>query len=173
MDASKPTSSQPQESIQMNASAAAPVNSKQHAHRLRGGGAGRDCFLGLVEIFICFECCKVRLTFFTLRAGYLIIDGNAHFSYRLAASVPRISSAAPVRCVAKRAARDIDSGTIVDYLKLFYVRTCMRVEGQICRLYNVALVIRNTCPNAKRNELSLIYLHTEPSSNAVLVHPSD
>ncbi|EJD45655.1 hypothetical protein AURDEDRAFT_165107 [Auricularia subglabra TFB-10046 SS5] len=28
------------------------------AQRLRGGGAGRDCFLGIIECFLCFECCK-------------------------------------------------------------------------------------------------------------------
>ncbi|KAH8928700.1 hypothetical protein BT69DRAFT_1346379 [Atractiella rhizophila] len=26
--------------------------------RIRGGGAGKDCFMGLVECFICFECCR-------------------------------------------------------------------------------------------------------------------
>ncbi|KAI0249031.1 hypothetical protein BJV78DRAFT_727405 [Lactifluus subvellereus] len=68
MDAPKPTpltSSQPQQSIQMDAvNPAAPVNSQQQqhkTHRLRGGGAARDCFLGMVECFLCFECCKVRL----------------------------------------------------------------------------------------------------------------
>ncbi|KAI0249035.1 hypothetical protein BJV78DRAFT_1378358 [Lactifluus subvellereus] len=42
----------------------APVNSQQQqhkTHRLRGGGAARNCFLGMVECFICYECCKVRL----------------------------------------------------------------------------------------------------------------
>ncbi|KAL7279859.1 hypothetical protein ACG7TL_006266 [Trametes sanguinea] len=28
------------------------------AARLRGGGAARDCFLGAIECFLCFECCK-------------------------------------------------------------------------------------------------------------------
>ena len=28
------------------------------ANRLRGGGAGKDCFLGALECFICFEGCK-------------------------------------------------------------------------------------------------------------------
>ncbi|KAI0295674.1 hypothetical protein B0F90DRAFT_1670027 [Multifurca ochricompacta] len=70
MEAHKPaqlTASQPQQSIQMNAmNPAAPVNSQQQQHvehqhkarRLRGGGAARDCFIGLIECFICFECCK-------------------------------------------------------------------------------------------------------------------
>ncbi|KAI0269990.1 hypothetical protein BC834DRAFT_581893 [Gloeopeniophorella convolvens] len=70
MEAPKPaqlTAAQPQQSIQMNAmNPTAPVNTQQQhvehqhkAHRVRGGGAGRDCFLGLIECFICFECCKV------------------------------------------------------------------------------------------------------------------
>ncbi|KAI0040050.1 hypothetical protein FA95DRAFT_1612108 [Auriscalpium vulgare] len=68
MDAPKPallTAAQPQAAMQMNPITPAPVNSQQQAHghehkasRLRGGGAGRDCFLGLVECFLCFECCK-------------------------------------------------------------------------------------------------------------------
>ncbi|KAI0667625.1 hypothetical protein C8Q78DRAFT_314477 [Trametes maxima] len=71
MDASKPamtTSAQPQ-AVQMNAmnpperqSAQAGDPECQHkrglAARLRGGGAGRDCFIGLIECFLCFECCK-------------------------------------------------------------------------------------------------------------------
>ncbi|KAH9841484.1 uncharacterized protein C8Q71DRAFT_737197, partial [Rhodofomes roseus] len=28
------------------------------ASRLRGGGAGKDCFIGAFECFICFEGCK-------------------------------------------------------------------------------------------------------------------
>ncbi|KZT53946.1 hypothetical protein CALCODRAFT_485954 [Calocera cornea HHB12733] len=41
----------------------APVEQKQEQKqswvmRLRGGGAGRDCCMGLVECFLCFECCK-------------------------------------------------------------------------------------------------------------------
>ncbi|RDB14749.1 hypothetical protein Hypma_016388 [Hypsizygus marmoreus] len=30
----------------------------EHAQRLRGGGAAKDCFLGLCACFICFECCE-------------------------------------------------------------------------------------------------------------------
>ncbi|KAH9054079.1 hypothetical protein EDB83DRAFT_1162798 [Lactarius deliciosus] len=56
----QPVASQPQQAVQMNVlHPAAPVNShQQHEHnkarRLRGGGAGRECFIGLVECFICF-----------------------------------------------------------------------------------------------------------------------
>lgn len=31
---------------------------RNKANRLRGGGAGKDCFLGLFGCFICFEGCK-------------------------------------------------------------------------------------------------------------------
>ncbi|KAI0064114.1 hypothetical protein BV25DRAFT_1823656 [Artomyces pyxidatus] len=67
MDAAKPAqvhAAQPQGAVQMDVmNPAAPVNSQQqiheqHAHRMRGGGAARDCFLGIVECFMCFECCK-------------------------------------------------------------------------------------------------------------------
>ncbi|KAF8177004.1 hypothetical protein BJ912DRAFT_986180 [Pholiota molesta] len=33
----------------------------QHQHkasRIRGGGAGKDCFLGMLGCFLCFECCE-------------------------------------------------------------------------------------------------------------------
>ncbi|KIY51563.1 hypothetical protein FISHEDRAFT_11153, partial [Fistulina hepatica ATCC 64428] len=26
--------------------------------RLRGGGAAKDCFIGAVSCFLCFECCE-------------------------------------------------------------------------------------------------------------------
>ncbi|KAI0000278.1 hypothetical protein BJV77DRAFT_973092 [Russula vinacea] len=63
----QPTASQPSKSIQMDAMNPATAVSKQHEHqhkarRLRGGGAARDCFIGMIECFICFECCKVRLS---------------------------------------------------------------------------------------------------------------
>ncbi|KAJ7133603.1 hypothetical protein C8R44DRAFT_25488 [Mycena epipterygia] len=35
----------------------------EHEHkasRMRGGGAGKDCFLGMLGCFLCFECCEVR-----------------------------------------------------------------------------------------------------------------
>ncbi|KAF9525488.1 hypothetical protein CPB83DRAFT_859337 [Crepidotus variabilis] len=28
------------------------------AWRLRGGGAGKDCFLGIIGCFLCCECCE-------------------------------------------------------------------------------------------------------------------
>ncbi|KAJ7274105.1 hypothetical protein C8J57DRAFT_251971 [Mycena rebaudengoi] len=28
------------------------------ASRIRGGGAGKDCFLGMLGCFLCFECCE-------------------------------------------------------------------------------------------------------------------
>ncbi|GLB38673.1 hypothetical protein LshimejAT787_0505380 [Lyophyllum shimeji] len=28
------------------------------ARRLRGGGAAKDCFLGMIGCFLCFECCE-------------------------------------------------------------------------------------------------------------------
>ncbi|KIP06220.1 hypothetical protein PHLGIDRAFT_19511 [Phlebiopsis gigantea 11061_1 CR5-6] len=65
MQAPKPaltTSTQPQ-AIQMNPMSPPARNHTQcenqgKAHRLRGGGAGKDCLLGAVECFLCFECCK-------------------------------------------------------------------------------------------------------------------
>ncbi|EJF63336.1 hypothetical protein BD309DRAFT_949357 [Dichomitus squalens] len=71
MEAPKPamtTSAQPQ-AVQMSAmNPPARQGNQTHseecqrkrsfAERLRGGGAARDCFLGIVECFICFECCK-------------------------------------------------------------------------------------------------------------------
>ncbi|KAF9643248.1 hypothetical protein BDM02DRAFT_1548247 [Thelephora ganbajun] len=54
------TVEQPRSSIEMNAMRP-PVNNQQQethehgkAHRLRGGGAAKDCFLA---IFGCFLCC--------------------------------------------------------------------------------------------------------------------
>ncbi|PCH40206.1 hypothetical protein WOLCODRAFT_136723 [Wolfiporia cocos MD-104 SS10] len=66
MDAAKPamTSTQPQAvSMSMtNPPARQPQQECQHHHgkasRLRGGGAGKDCFLGALECFLCFEGCK-------------------------------------------------------------------------------------------------------------------
>ncbi|KAI0064113.1 hypothetical protein BV25DRAFT_1782508, partial [Artomyces pyxidatus] len=110
MDASKPSQlnvAQPQAAVQMSVmNPAAPVNSQQQAHqehehkahRIRGGGAGRDCFLGLVECFICFECCKV-----SERAAFLLALSADHVHiYRDAANVPRILYAALAKCAAKR-----------------------------------------------------------------------
>jgi len=56
------TTAQPKAATGMNAmNPSAPANKQtecQKANRLRGGGAGKDCFLGMVECFLCFECCK-------------------------------------------------------------------------------------------------------------------
>ncbi|TDL16230.1 hypothetical protein BD410DRAFT_844580 [Rickenella mellea] len=57
----KSTDAQPQ-AVQMVATAAPANKSQQEVHeehqqkamRLRGGGAGKDCFLGLVGCFLCF-----------------------------------------------------------------------------------------------------------------------
>ncbi|KAG8214394.1 hypothetical protein J3R82DRAFT_9387 [Butyriboletus roseoflavus] len=57
----KTTVNQPQAAIQMSATNPAPAHNHQehhHAKRLRGGGAGKDCFLAALECFLCFECCK-------------------------------------------------------------------------------------------------------------------
>ncbi|ESK88017.1 hypothetical protein Moror_10822 [Moniliophthora roreri MCA 2997] len=64
----KAVSTQPQAGVEMNViSAQGSTNSSQTQHcehhqhkvsRLRGGGAGKDCFLGLFGCFICFECCE-------------------------------------------------------------------------------------------------------------------
>ncbi|KDR82932.1 hypothetical protein GALMADRAFT_238611 [Galerina marginata CBS 339.88] len=64
----KTTANQPQAATEMKVMTVdAAVQSKQHEHcehhkhkasRLRGGGAGKDCFLGLIGCFLCFECCE-------------------------------------------------------------------------------------------------------------------
>ncbi|KAF8553038.1 hypothetical protein OG21DRAFT_1510767 [Imleria badia] len=56
----KTTVNQPQAATQMSVMNPAPANNHQehHAKRLRGGGAGKDCLLGALECFLCFECCK-------------------------------------------------------------------------------------------------------------------
>jgi len=56
------TNTQPQ-AVQMSMSSPPSRNQTQEhqhgkAHRLRGGGAAKDCFLGACECFICFEGCK-------------------------------------------------------------------------------------------------------------------
>ncbi|KAK7462373.1 hypothetical protein VKT23_007974 [Stygiomarasmius scandens] len=72
MEPTKPTpakTSQPQGAIQMsvvNPAQASGTQEQEHNHthqhhkvaRLRGGGAGKDCFLGLFGCFLCFECCE-------------------------------------------------------------------------------------------------------------------
>ncbi|CAL1712614.1 unnamed protein product [Somion occarium] len=67
MEVPKPamTTSRQPEAVQMSMMAPARV-SPQHveepkrglAARLRGGGAAKDCILGALECFLCFECCK-------------------------------------------------------------------------------------------------------------------
>ncbi|TFK34738.1 hypothetical protein BDQ12DRAFT_689100 [Crucibulum laeve] len=63
----KATSSQPQAATEMNimnATATAPTGQQAHcehqqkASRIRGGGAGKDCFMTLFGCFLCFECCE-------------------------------------------------------------------------------------------------------------------
>ncbi|KAF9031446.1 hypothetical protein BJ165DRAFT_1358311 [Panaeolus papilionaceus] len=64
--AAKSTTTQPQAATQMSVMNAPEGNSSQHQHcehgkhqkasRIRGGGAGKDCFLGMVGCFLCFGC---------------------------------------------------------------------------------------------------------------------
>ncbi|KAJ7143603.1 hypothetical protein C8R43DRAFT_927565 [Mycena crocata] len=67
----KATTSQPQAATEMNVmNVATPVakdgackHDQECEHgsktsRLRGGGAGKDCFLGMLGCFLCFECCE-------------------------------------------------------------------------------------------------------------------
>ncbi|KAK2465418.1 hypothetical protein APHAL10511_002772 [Amanita phalloides] len=51
----KSTVQQPVAAMQMSV---APAKTDKKASRIRGGGAGKDCFLGLVGCFFCFECCE-------------------------------------------------------------------------------------------------------------------
>ncbi|KAJ7490454.1 hypothetical protein FB451DRAFT_620833 [Mycena latifolia] len=66
----KATTSQPQ-ATEMNVMNATTPAAKEgackhgeqctHEHkasRMRGGGAGKDCFLGMLGCFLCFECCE-------------------------------------------------------------------------------------------------------------------
>ncbi|KAF8965129.1 hypothetical protein BDZ97DRAFT_1813789 [Flammula alnicola] len=67
MDATAKTT-QPQAATEMKvmnvgeAAAQSPQQVHDHHHhkasRMRGGGAGKDCFLGLIGCFLCFECCE-------------------------------------------------------------------------------------------------------------------
>ncbi|KAF6747837.1 hypothetical protein DFP72DRAFT_1174690 [Ephemerocybe angulata] len=51
-------------SKQIDPATGEPASGEKHSHnplkawRLRGGGAGKDCFLGLLGCFLCFECCE-------------------------------------------------------------------------------------------------------------------
>ncbi|OSC97210.1 hypothetical protein PYCCODRAFT_1185512 [Trametes coccinea BRFM310] len=104
MEAPKPamtTASQPQ-AVQMSVMNPPARQSTQHteecqhkrglAARLRGGGAARDCFLGAIECFLCFECCKVSLYLYCMLGSFPTPNP------RTAASVPPTSSAARARC---------------------------------------------------------------------------
>ncbi|KAF9067594.1 hypothetical protein BDP27DRAFT_905018 [Rhodocollybia butyracea] len=68
-----PMTAQPQAAQAMNTSNAPSTPSCQdvehgackHKHntgslvsRIRGAGAGKDCFIGLIGCFLCFECCE-------------------------------------------------------------------------------------------------------------------
>ncbi|KAH8114398.1 hypothetical protein DFH11DRAFT_1594145 [Phellopilus nigrolimitatus] len=60
MPARAAVAQQPTGAIQM-VPTSAPTSQQpgeQKAMRIRGGGASKDCFLGLLECFMCFECCK-------------------------------------------------------------------------------------------------------------------
>ncbi|KAF8157975.1 hypothetical protein B0H34DRAFT_706989 [Crassisporium funariophilum] len=67
MSTNKSTTNQPQ-ATEMKAISVTDASStssqqvhcehQQKATRLRGGGAGKDCFLGLFGCFLCFECCE-------------------------------------------------------------------------------------------------------------------
>jgi hypothetical protein len=58
------TVEQPRSSMEMNAMRP-PANGQQQetqeqgkARRIRGGGAGKDCFLAIFGCFLCCECCE-------------------------------------------------------------------------------------------------------------------
>ncbi|KAJ3793394.1 hypothetical protein GGU11DRAFT_799959 [Lentinula aff. detonsa] len=68
-----PMSAQPRAAQSMSVTNAPSIPSCQdvehgtckHTHgkgglvsRLRGGGAGKDCFLGIIGCFLCCECCE-------------------------------------------------------------------------------------------------------------------
>ncbi|KAL4261586.1 Cysteine-rich transmembrane CYSTM domain-containing protein [Pleurotus pulmonarius] len=46
--------SQPQAKMSMDVS----QDDRKEATRMRGGGAGKDCCLGMIGCFLCFECCE-------------------------------------------------------------------------------------------------------------------
>ncbi|KAL1745816.1 hypothetical protein HDZ31DRAFT_62791 [Schizophyllum fasciatum] len=63
-----PVQAQPQPAMEMNISGASGSREGQRgqqecahrnrASRIRGGGAGKDCFLGCLGCFLCCECCE-------------------------------------------------------------------------------------------------------------------
>ncbi|KAJ8582310.1 hypothetical protein M405DRAFT_867956 [Rhizopogon salebrosus TDB-379] len=96
------TTSQPRAAMQMSAMNPAPANNTQtheehQAKRLRGGGAGKDCLIGLLGCFLCFECCKVTDGEHDNIEVYLIVA----FYFRTAVNASRTSFAVPVRCAVK------------------------------------------------------------------------
>ncbi|KAJ8080085.1 hypothetical protein PM082_016913 [Marasmius tenuissimus] len=60
------TTSQPKAGIEMNITGPNPQaqqrqqceNQSHKVSRLRGGGAGKDCFLGMIGCCLCFEVCE-------------------------------------------------------------------------------------------------------------------
>ncbi|KAI0647950.1 hypothetical protein C8Q79DRAFT_1117372 [Trametes meyenii] len=100
------TSAQPQ-AVQMNAMNPPERQSTQGeecqhkrglAARLRGGGAGRDCFLGLIECFLCFGTSSYMPL---ARAPRLMFAALAQNAAKTAANVSLTSSAAHARCAVK------------------------------------------------------------------------
>ncbi|KZT44629.1 hypothetical protein SISSUDRAFT_1039182 [Sistotremastrum suecicum HHB10207 ss-3] len=55
---SQPTG-KPQMALQIQPSIEEHRSHKHKASHVRGGGAGKDCFMGLAECFICFETCRI------------------------------------------------------------------------------------------------------------------
>ncbi|TRM63908.1 hypothetical protein BD626DRAFT_568521 [Schizophyllum amplum] len=64
-----PVQAQPQAALEMNITGSPTARQQEqpqqecthHRHgasRIRGGGAGKDCFLGCLGCFLCCECCE-------------------------------------------------------------------------------------------------------------------
>ncbi|KAH6912964.1 hypothetical protein BKA70DRAFT_1265635, partial [Coprinopsis sp. MPI-PUGE-AT-0042] len=49
---------QPRPQAHMTTAKTDESQSKVKAARLRGGGAGKDCFFAVLGCFLCFECCE-------------------------------------------------------------------------------------------------------------------
>ncbi|KAF9449118.1 hypothetical protein P691DRAFT_668094 [Macrolepiota fuliginosa MF-IS2] len=68
MPSPQPTSAQPRASTEMSVMNTSVTQKCQEQEqqckhkngvaRLRGGGAGKDCFLGMIGCFLCCECCE-------------------------------------------------------------------------------------------------------------------
>ncbi|KAI0276778.1 hypothetical protein BGY98DRAFT_672261 [Russula aff. rugulosa BPL654] len=90
--------------------------SSQHEHqhkarRLRGGGAARDCFIGAIECFICFECCKVEPE-----------NTCVNSPIRTVASAAPTSSAALARCAAECVPKQPNAdGTMLMTVTILYI----------------------------------------------------